>query len=358
MIFPLSIPRSFVATRTPETMVYNSSIPLSRRSKGTSVSWSRTLKVRQMLRGQIEAGEEIALLFSDLRGFSSYAMRQGDQAAFRLAQRHEDIVRTRVSEYGIVVKSLGDGVMSAFEAPLPAILAATSIQRTLREENALPSSEPIDIGIGISTGTPVMTDIDFIGHAVNLAQRLSSLAKGGQILTTGRVYDSTPLPQGMRFVPLGERSLRGIGIETIVEVVWLSERVRVSDAQDLITLVLTERGTVVVERARDTRQEARDALARLFDVDPRDAGYAAAAMQKLAAGLALRLLRRSGRTPNVARELDVADLRVERRGGGLDVRTPAGVLRLRGVAPGTGDRFAHAVREMQAAKAVERSARA
>lgn len=311
------------------------------------LSWSRTLKIRQMLRGQIEAGEEIALLFSDLRGFSSYAMRQGDQAAFRLTQRHEDIVRARVSEYGIVVKSLGDGVMAAFEAPLSAILAAASIQKSLRAENAVPSSESIDVGVGIATGTPVMTDIDFIGHAVNLAQRLSGLAKGGQILSTGRVYDSTPLPEGLRFAPLGERTLRGIGTETIVEVVWLPERARVSDAQDLVTLVLTEKGTVVVERARDTRQEARDALVRLSDVDPRDAGFVTAMMQKLAASLALRLLRRAGQVPNVGRELDVADLRVERRRNGLDVRTPAGLLRLRGVEHAAGAEFARAVHEMQ-----------
>lgn len=318
------------------------------------MSWSRTLKIRQMLRGQIEAGEEIALLFSDLRGFTSYALRQGDQAAFRLAQLHDDIVRARVSEYGIVVKSLGDGVMAAFETPLSAILAAVSIQKALREENTSGSAESIDVGIGISTGTPVMTDIDFIGHAVNLAQRLSSLAKGGQILSTGRAYDSTPLPEGLRFVPLGERVLRGIGTETIVEVAWLPERARVSDARDLVTLILTERGTVVVERARDTRQEAREALLRLADVDPRDAGLVAASMQKLAAGVALRVLRRSSPVPNVGRELDVADLRVSHRRGELAVRAPAGVLRLRGVEPTAEAQFVRAVREMQDARATER----
>ena len=313
------------------------------------MSWSRTLKVRQMLRGQIEAGEEIALLFSDLRGFSSYAMRQGDQAAFRIAQRHEDIVRARVSEYGIVVKSLGDGVMAAFEDPLSAILAAASIQRAARAEGAVPSSEPIDVGIGISTGTPVMTDVDFIGHAVNLAQRLSSIAKGGQILCTGRVYDSTPLPEGLRFEPRGERALRGIGTETIVEIVWLPERARVSDAQDLVTLILTEAGTVVVERARDTRQEAREALTRLREADPRDVGLIGAAAQRFAAGLALRVLRRSGQLPNVGKELKVTDLHVQRRRDEVDVRTPAGVLRLRGVDLETGASFVRAVEEAQRA---------
>jgi len=93
------------------------------------MSWSRTLKIRQQLRAQIEAGEEIALLFSDLRGFSTYTATRGDEAAFRLARLHEDVLRQRIDQYGIVVKSFGDGVMAAFERPADAFLAA----RALRE---------------------------------------------------------------------------------------------------------------------------------------------------------------------------------------------------------------------------------
>jgi class 3 adenylate cyclase len=88
------------------------------------VSWSRTLKVRQLLRAQLEAGEEIALLFSDIRGFSAYAAEMGDRAAFRLTQLHEGILKDCILEYGILVKSLGDGVMAAFETPALAISAA------------------------------------------------------------------------------------------------------------------------------------------------------------------------------------------------------------------------------------------
>jgi len=33
-----------------------------------------------MLRAHIEAGEEIGLLFSDIRGFATYTKREGDRA--------------------------------------------------------------------------------------------------------------------------------------------------------------------------------------------------------------------------------------------------------------------------------------
>jgi len=98
------------------------------------VSWSRTLKIRQILRAQLEMGEEIALLFSDIRGFSAYAAEMGDHAAFRLTQLHEGILKDRISEYGIVVKSLGDGVMAAFESQSLAIRSAVSIQQAFSDD--------------------------------------------------------------------------------------------------------------------------------------------------------------------------------------------------------------------------------
>ncbi len=171
------------------------------------MSWSRTLKVRQLLRAQLEMGEEIALLFSDIRGFSTYAAEMGDHAAFRLTQLHERILRDRISEYGIHVKSLGDGAMAAFETPILAIRSAVSIQQAFRERNAENPDDPIDVGIGIAAGTPVMTDIDFIGHSVNLAQRLSGQAKGGQIIVPASLCAGTPLPEDLHFIPIGERVL-------------------------------------------------------------------------------------------------------------------------------------------------------
>ncbi len=185
------------------------------------MSWSRTLKVRQTIRTQLESGEEIALLFSDLRGFTTYTAREGDRAAYQLTQLHEGILRERIDEYGILVKSLGDGVMAAFETPDDAIRAAVGIQEAIRERNRESPDEPIDVGIGISSGLPVMTDIDFIGHAVNLAQRLSALAKGGQILVTERVQSLVALRKGLFYVPMGQQNLKGVGVEYVTEVAWM-----------------------------------------------------------------------------------------------------------------------------------------
>jgi len=306
------------------------------------VSWSHTLRVRQSLRAKLELGEEIALLFSDIRGFSAYTAQKGDRAAFRLAQVHEGILRECITEFGILVKSLGDGVMAAFESPDLALQAAVSIQQAIRERNLENPSEPIDIGIGVASGTPVMTDIDFIGHAVNLAQRLSAQAKSGQILVTDRIAETTALPEHWQYIGAGERELRGIGRQALLEVVWLREIARVSDALDQITLVITDAGTLVVELARDSKQDIRNALDQLQQARKEEDGAFSAMLQRSIARFTKRVIGTSSTRTSVAREQTLADIDFALRGSNLELDTPDGSFRLTGVDPNAAKLFIEA----------------
>ena len=303
------------------------------------MSWSRTLKVRQLLRAQLEMGEEIALLFSDIRGFSTYAAEMGDHAAFRLTQLHEGILKDRISEYGIVVKSLVDGVMAAFETQTLAIQSAVSIQQAFRERNAENIDDPIDVGIGIASGTPVMTDIDFIGHSVNIAQRLSGQAKSGQILVPQSSCARTPLPEDLSFMPVGERLLKGIGLESLAEVAWIHELARISDALDQITLILTEKGTVVVELAKDAKQGIRDAMEQLQHARSEEDGALSALMQRSIARFTKRLIGLPYSALRIAREQNVSQLQFALRGQTLRVEAPDSSFSLKGVNPLAAKRF-------------------
>ena len=295
------------------------------------MSWSRTLKVRQLLRAQLEMGEEIALLFSDIRGFSTYAAEMGDHAAFRLTQLHEGILKDRISEYGILVKSLGDGVMAAFETAELAIQAAVSIQQAFRERNAENIEDPIDVGIGIAVGTPVMTDIDFIGHSVNMAQRLSGQAKSGQIIVPASLCVGISLPEGLHFIPIGERGLKGIGSVALAEVVWIRELARISDALDQITLILTQRGSIVVELAKDAKQEVRDAMEQLQRVRAEDEGAFSALLQRSIARFTKRLIGLPFSAARIAREQDVDQLELTLKGNTLKIDTSDGTFAIKGV---------------------------
>jgi len=226
------------------------------------MSWSTTLKNRQLIRAQVEAGEAIAVMFSDIRGFSSFTAERGDAAAFRLTQVHENLIKERIESHsGIIIKRLGDGIMAAFAEPVGGLCAAAEIQQAIREWNLDTANDPIDIGIGLAGGTPIMTETDLIGHSVNLAQRLSSEAKGRQILVTDAIRSSTRLPEHLHYLRAGRRSLKGLGLEEVYEVTWMAEAARLSNRDDHLTLILTEGGTLVIELAKELGQE--------LDRDPR-----------------------------------------------------------------------------------------
>lgn len=218
------------------------------------MSWSTTLKNRQLIRAHLAAGEEIGVMFSDIRGFTSYTATKGDQAAWRLARLHEALMRDEIEGHnGILVKTLGDGIMAAFAELRDGVMAAITIQRAIREQSKKSADQLVDVGIGLASGTPVMTETDLFGNSVNLAQRLSALAKGGQILVTKKIKDAVPIEDGLHYIPLGRRELKGMGKEEIFDVAWMKELFRISDIHDRITLVLTAHGTVAVELAKGMR---------------------------------------------------------------------------------------------------------
>jgi adenylate cyclase len=105
---------------------------------------------------------------------------------------------------GMIDKILGDGLMALFNAPLDqedhvmaGARAALAMQRRLRALRTL-DGEPIQIGVGVSTGEAIVgnignTDImnyTAIGDVVNVAARLQGDARAGEILLSGPAYQA------------------------------------------------------------------------------------------------------------------------------------------------------------------------
>lgn len=75
-----------------------------------------------------------------------------------------------------------------------------------------PGPEPMTLRIGIATGRLVTTMGDVYGDTVNLASRLTAIARPGTTLIDEATSDgATPLP-GVRIRPLPPRPLRGMGM--------------------------------------------------------------------------------------------------------------------------------------------------
>lgn len=148
-----------------------------------------------------------AIMFTDIEGSTDVSTVHGDQAAFDLVQRHDEIVRVAVSDGGgREIKHTGDGLLASFASVSRAVHAALSIQASTAD---LADDDPaLRIKIGLSAGEPVDGNKDIYGAAVNLAARICAHASGNQTLVSSTVRDLA-VGKGYGFLSQGAIALKG-----------------------------------------------------------------------------------------------------------------------------------------------------
>jgi adenylate cyclase len=129
---------------------------------------------------------EMAILFTDLVGFSRWALEAGDTVALELLREVGTGVETAVSEHGgQVVKRLGDGLMATFLSPRPAVDAALDAQAAVGQIDV--DGHTPRMRAGIHWGSPRKLGGDYLGVDVNIAARVGDAAKAEQVLVSDRL---------------------------------------------------------------------------------------------------------------------------------------------------------------------------
>jgi len=133
--------------------------------------------------GRGRGEREMALLFTDLVGFSSWALEAGDAAALQLLREVGVAVETAVVAHdGRIVKRLGDGVMASFLDAGAAVEAALDAQDALCEIDV--AGYRPRMRAGIHWGRPRQLGSDYLGVDVNIAARVAEAAKAEQVLVS------------------------------------------------------------------------------------------------------------------------------------------------------------------------------
>jgi class 3 adenylate cyclase len=166
-------------------------------------------------------GATVTIAFSDIRGFTDYTDQHGDEAAYRVLQQHNGVVRNQVDLFGgHVVKTQGDSFMIAFPTARSAIQCAVAIQRALASAQTEPGSH-MALGIGINTGEPIQEGGDFFGGPVNLAARICASAGPGQIFVSETTRYVTGRIEAVEFLDRGLHDLKGFQEpQRLYEVRW------------------------------------------------------------------------------------------------------------------------------------------
>jgi adenylate cyclase len=183
---------------------------------GALQAWQALAEAQRRGRGSID----VSILFTDLVGFSSWALEAGDEAAIRLLRAVCDAEDEAVPLHqGTIVKRLGDGVMAVFGGAQPAVESAFDLQRRLGEievEGHTPS-----LRAGVHLGRPRKVGGDYLGVDVNVAARIVEAAGGGEVL----VSDAACVDLPAESFSLGrKRPLRAAGAPKDLSVCAVSPR--------------------------------------------------------------------------------------------------------------------------------------
>lgn len=149
----------------------------------------------------------VTILFSDIRGFTTMSEHMSpDSIASLLSDYFTEMVDIVFANGGTLDKFIGDAIMALWGAPIPhaddpdrAVQAAIAMQRAIHSLNEKWTAEgrpSISVGIGINygdtfagnIGSHLRLEYTVIGDAVNVASRLCSNAKGGEILISDPLF--------------------------------------------------------------------------------------------------------------------------------------------------------------------------
>lgn len=144
-------------------------------------AWQRLAEFQDRGRGEVD----VAILFTDLVGFSSWALEAGDEPALRLLREVTEAIEPPVlAHHGEVVKRLGDGLMAVFwDAPGATAAAFAANERVAAVE--VGGYRP-QLRTGIHLGRPRRVGGDYLGVDVNVAARLCEAAKPEEVLVSDR----------------------------------------------------------------------------------------------------------------------------------------------------------------------------
>jgi class 3 adenylate cyclase len=171
----------------------------------------------------------VVALFADLRGFTRLTERTAvDEVVGLLNQYFSVITEAAYRHEGTIFGMAGDGLLVGFNVPFPQPDAAARAWKAARD--MVESFSPVlaawtargrmatGVGIGVASGEAILGNIGsphfmshtIIGDAVNTAARLVHMARPGEVLIAGPVYEAIRalIPAGAA-ESLGDVALRG-----------------------------------------------------------------------------------------------------------------------------------------------------
>ncbi len=174
-----------------------------------------TLQLRQMAEveainatertgGQLPGSREVAVCFADLVGFTRVGEEVPPDELGRVARRLEALTTETVRRPVRLVKTIGDAAMLTSPDPDPLVDSALALVDAADAEGR----DFPQLRVGIALGPALNRGGDWYGRAVNLASRVTGVARPGSVLATAEVREATQ--DAFAWSYAGQRRLKGV----------------------------------------------------------------------------------------------------------------------------------------------------
>lgn len=159
----------------------------------------------------------VIVMETDIRGFTALSEHLPPEDTIKLINHYISAQAEIVLQHGgSIDKYMGDAVLVIFEGEKKeerALHCAFQIQQTIHQinfEQSAPIPQKVEIGVGISTGEVVMGNMGcldrmehtVIGATVNLAARLCSAARRGEIVVQREILPKHKEKKNLEFIPV------------------------------------------------------------------------------------------------------------------------------------------------------------
>lgn len=160
---------------------------------------------------------ERTVLFADLRGSTALFETLGNAEATSVVTHTVSLIGQAVDACnGLLIKTLGDGLMAVFDSPRDGVKSAIRMHELLsgmvsrgKRQGASPSLRALRMQVALARGEVVEMSGDCFGDAVNVAARLIDHAGDNETLITAEVLAGLPSQQKLRFRSLDRIAVRG-----------------------------------------------------------------------------------------------------------------------------------------------------
>jgi adenylate cyclase len=152
-----------------------------------------------------------AILAADVVGFSKL-MGENEDRTLRNLKACRSLTDEAIKlNHGRIFGSAGDSVIADFASPVDAVVAATELQRSLRQRNeGVPEEDQMMFRVGLNLGDVIVEGENLYGDGVNVAARLEALAEPGGITLSGKFHEEVSRKLEMSFVSTGEQEMKNI----------------------------------------------------------------------------------------------------------------------------------------------------